>query len=64
MGCFSAAATGRLVRDEARMNAAMYRVLTITCSRALLTFQQDNNPKHTAKITKKWLSDHTVNVFE
>ena len=27
-------------------------------------FQQDNNPKHTAKISKEWLQNHSVNVLE
>ncbi len=29
-----------------------------------LTFQQDNDPKHTAKITKEWLHNNSVTVLE
>ncbi|KAK3550138.1 hypothetical protein QTP86_021073, partial [Hemibagrus guttatus] len=60
-GCFSAAETGRLVKIEGKMNVAMYRnILDVNLLRSALDFglgrrfifQQDNNPKHTAKITK------------
>ncbi|KAK3539900.1 hypothetical protein QTP70_017709 [Hemibagrus guttatus] len=71
--CFSAAGTGRLIRIEGRMNAAMYRdilyenllqsALDLRLGRWFI-FQQDNNPKHTAKITKECLWDNSVNVHE
>ena len=72
-GCFSVAGTGRLVRIEGKMNAAMYRdildenllqsALDLRLGRRFI-FQQDNDPKHTAKITKEWLRDNSVNVLE
>ncbi|KAK3550789.1 hypothetical protein QTP70_005471 [Hemibagrus guttatus] len=72
-GCFSAAGTGRLVRMEGKMNAAMYRdildenllqsALDLRLGRRFI-LQQDNDPKHTAKITKEWLRDNSVNVLE
>ncbi|KAK3510100.1 hypothetical protein QTP70_026829 [Hemibagrus guttatus] len=72
-GCFSAAGTGRLVRIEGKMNAAMYRdildenllqsALDLILGRWFI-FQKDNDPKHTAKITKEWLRDNSVNVLE
>jgi len=60
-GCFSAAGTGRLVAIEEKMNAAKYRdVLEENLFQSALdlrlgrrfTFQQDNDPKHTAKIIR------------
>ncbi|KAG2458240.1 TCB1 transposase, partial [Polypterus senegalus] len=72
-GCFSAAGTGRLVRIKGKMTAAMYRdildenllqsALDLRLGRQFI-FQQDNDPKHTAKISKEWLQDNSVNVFE
>uniref|UniRef100_A0A8D0AC34 Tc1-like transposase DDE domain-containing protein n=1 Tax=Sander lucioperca TaxID=283035 RepID=A0A8D0AC34_SANLU len=72
-GVFSAAGTGRLVRIEGKMNAAMYRDILeenmlqsapdLRLGRRFI-FQQDNDPKHTAKISKEWLQDNSVNVLE
>ncbi|CAM4732966.1 unnamed protein product [Leuciscus chuanchicus] len=72
-GCFSAAGTGRLVAIEGKMNAAKYRdildenllqsALDLRLGRRF-TFQLDNDPKHTAKITKEWLHNNSVTVLE
>ncbi|KAG2461362.1 CHD6 protein, partial [Polypterus senegalus] len=55
------------------MTAAMYRdildenllqsALDLRLGRRFI-FQQDNDPKHTAKIPKEWLQDNSVNVLE
>ncbi|KAI4885106.1 hypothetical protein NFI96_011813 [Prochilodus magdalenae] len=68
-----AAGTGRLVAIEGKMNAAKYRdileenlfqsALDLRLGRRF-TFQQDNGPKHTAKITKEWLRNNSVNILD
>ena len=72
-GCFSASQTGRLVMIEEKMNGAKYReildenLLQSTQDLRLerrFTFQQDNNPKHTAKTPQDWLWDKSLNVLE
>ena len=30
----------------------------------MCTFQQDGTPAHTAKVTKKWLSDNNINSLD
>ncbi|KAG2456327.1 TCB1 transposase, partial [Polypterus senegalus] len=72
-GCFSAAGTVRLVRIKGTMTAAMYRdildenlrqsALDLRLGRWFI-FQQDNDPKHIAKMSKEWLQDNSVNVLE
>jgi hypothetical protein len=72
-GCFSAAGTGRLVGIKGKMNGAKYREILdenlfqsaqdLTLGRRF-TFQQDNNPKHTAKTMQEWLRDVSLNVLE
>uniref|UniRef100_A0A9J7XQS3 Tc1-like transposase DDE domain-containing protein n=1 Tax=Cyprinus carpio carpio TaxID=630221 RepID=A0A9J7XQS3_CYPCA len=72
-GCFSAAGTGRLVAIEGKMNVAKYRDILdenlLQSAKDLrlgrrFTFQQDSDPKHTAKITKEWLHNNSVTVLE
>uniref|UniRef100_A0AAQ4PAV4 Tc1-like transposase DDE domain-containing protein n=1 Tax=Gasterosteus aculeatus aculeatus TaxID=481459 RepID=A0AAQ4PAV4_GASAC len=62
-----------IVRIEGKMNAAMYRDILdenmLQSAQDLrlglrFIFQQDNDPNHTAKITKEWLRDSSVNVLE
>jgi hypothetical protein len=66
-GCFSSAGTGILVRIEGMMDGAKYREILegnlFQSSRDLrlgrrFTFQQDNDPKHTAKATLKWFKEN------
>jgi hypothetical protein len=68
--CFSAAGTGRLVRTEGKMNGAKYREILdeslLQSAQDLrlgqrFTFQQGNDPKHTAKTT---LWERSLNVLE
>ena len=72
-GCFSAAGTGGLVRVEGKLNGAKYRDILnenlVQSAQDLrlgrrFTFQQDNDPKHTAKTMQEWLRDNSVNVLE
>ncbi|KAG2462615.1 TCB1 transposase, partial [Polypterus senegalus] len=62
-----------LVRIKGKMTTAMYRdildenllqsALDLRLGRRFI-FQQDNDSKHTAKISKEWLQDNSVNVLE
>ena len=69
---FSAAGTGKLVKIEAKMNGEKYREILdenlLQSAQDLkmgqrFTFQQDNDPKHTAKTTHEWLQDKSLNVL-
>ena len=72
-GCFSSAGTGKLVRIEGMMDGAKYRDIfegnLFQSSRDLrlgrrFTFQQDNDPKHTAKATLEWFKGKHLNGLE
>jgi hypothetical protein len=71
VGCFSTTGTGRLVRIEANMNGAEYREFfdenLLKSAQDLrlgrrFTFQQDNDPKHTAKTTQECLRDKFLKI--
>jgi len=68
-GCFAAHGVGRLYRIHGIMDGEMYRkILDVEMwksSRTLFArrpwiFQQDNDPKHTARATKEWFQDHNI----
>ena len=72
-GCFSAEGTGELVRVQGIMDGAQYRqildenLFKSACDLKLgirFTFQQDNDPKHTARATKEWFKTKKVKVLE
>ena len=56
---FLAAGTGRLVAIEGKINALFQSALYLRLGRRF-TFQQDNDPKHTAKITNEWLRNNSL----
>ena len=72
-GCFSAKDVGKISVIDGKINAQKYKeilqenLMSSVESLELFSdyiFQQDNDPKHTAKSTKKWLSENNVNVSQ
>jgi hypothetical protein len=72
-GCFTSAGTGKLVRIEGMVDGAKYREILegnlFQSARDLrlgrrFTFQQANDPKHTAKATLEWFKGKHLNVLE
>ena len=68
-GYFSAKGVGKISVIDGKMNAQMYKqilqenLMSSVESLELPSdyiFQQDNDPKHTAKSTKKWLSENNL----
>ncbi len=73
-GCMTRLGFGRLILVEGTMNAVQYcRILNEGLLGTLqdydlsvndVLFQQDNDPKHTAQLTKKWLADKNISVMD
>ncbi|KAI4883239.1 hypothetical protein NFI96_003468, partial [Prochilodus magdalenae] len=72
-GCFSANGPGNLIAVNGTMKKEQYiKILNNNIRQSAeklglgnrWTFQHDNDPKHTAKVVKKWLADKNINVLQ
>lgn len=72
-GCMSAAGVGNLTFIDGKMDQYIYKNILVQnlepSARKLgleseYIFQQDNDPKHTARSVKQWLSENIENVLE
>jgi transposase len=70
-GCFSGQGVGPLYQIHGNMNGAMYREILknqmaphLRSLGAGFTFQHDNDPKHTSKVVKNYLSNAKFTVME
>ena len=73
LGCFSVKVMGKISVIDSKMNAQKYKQLleeNLMPSVESLEipsdyiFQQDYDPKYTAKYMKKWLSENNVNILQ
>jgi len=71
-GTFTAAGVGEIIRCDASINAKEYiqileRGLLPSIQKLEMNnniiFQHDNAPAHTAKVTKKWLTDNSIDMM-
>ncbi|KAK3518577.1 hypothetical protein QTP70_004094 [Hemibagrus guttatus] len=71
-GCFLAGGPGNLITVNGTMKKEQYiKILNNNIRQSAeklglghqWTFQHDNDPKHTAKVVKKWLADKNINVL-
>lgn len=73
-GCMSTCGVGNLVRIDGGLNAELYcKILEEDLASSVefygeelanFVFQQDNDPKHTSKLARKWLSDNRIEVLD
>lgn len=72
-GCFSLSGPGELLHVQGTMNKAKYIDIPVEnlfkSAKCLnlgkkFTFQQDNDPKHTARVTQEWFRKKKVKLLD
>lgn len=78
-GCFTWLGVGGIEQVEGRMDSTQFLAIltrkllpTLDASSLLpdfparndLIFQQDNDPKHTSRVSKKWFSDNSISLLD
>jgi transposase len=73
-GCLTARGLGNLCRIDGRLDGKLYREIldkefkgtlnSYKMNRSGVIFQQDNDPKHTAKLTLKWFQTNRIERLE
>ena len=73
-GCFTSSGIGYLCRIDGGLDGELYRkilndefIATLNwynMDKEQVVFQHDNDPKHTANLTKQWFVDHNIKVLD
>lgn len=73
-GCMTAEGVGQACKIDGPMDATLYtEILTDNLlgtiqyfgwNTAEVIFQQDNDPKHTSRLARKWFPDHDMEVLD
>ena len=73
-GCFTFRGVGNFCKIDGNMNGALYRqILEEDLMNSIeehgfaindIIFQQDNDPKHTANLTKEWFDNNNITVLD
>ena len=73
-GCFTSSGIGYLCRIDGDLDGELYRKILddeflatvnwYNMDMEQVIFQHDNDPKHTANLTKQWVIDHDIKTLD